>query len=112
MIQLETNNNGVILSVRAQSGASRDKLRVWQDGMLRVAVTQAAEKGKANRALRAVIAKALSLRRSQLELISGAARQTETFSGHRNGAVGVGITHRGRAGNMTDSGAQTRDGVM
>lgn len=71
MVELETTADGVILPVRAQPGASRNAIRGWQDGALRVAVTQVAEKGKANKSLRAVIAKGLGLRKSQVELLSG-----------------------------------------
>ena len=39
--------------------------------MLKVCVTQAAEKGKANKALVELLGKALSLRKSQIELLSG-----------------------------------------
>ena len=44
-----------------------------------MSVTQVAEKGKANKALLEVLAKALKLRRSQLELISGETSQHKRF---------------------------------
>jgi len=46
---------------------------------LLVSVTQIAEKGKANRAIVEVLAKGLGLKRSQLELVSGAASQEKKF---------------------------------
>ncbi len=79
MIELETNDNGVILPVKAQPGASRDGIRGWQEGVLRVAITQIAERGKANQALRAILAKGLSLRKSQLELLRGATSRQKLF---------------------------------
>jgi uncharacterized protein YggU (UPF0235/DUF167 family) len=39
--------------------------------MLKVSVTQAPEKGKANKALVELLAKGLALRKSQIELLSG-----------------------------------------
>lgn len=41
------------------------------DGRLKVAVTQVAEKGKANEALLDILANFLDLRRSQVVLVSG-----------------------------------------
>ncbi len=79
MIKLKTVDDGTILPVRAQPGASRDGIRGWRDGLLRVSVTQVAEHGKANKALRAVIAQGLSLRRWQIELLSGASSQQKRF---------------------------------
>jgi uncharacterized protein (TIGR00251 family) len=74
-VRLEARAEGVILSVRAHPGARKNGLRGEQDGALKVSVTQIAEKGKANQALLAVIAKALALRKSQVELISGETSQ-------------------------------------
>ena len=79
MIKLETVDDGTILPVRAQPGASRNGIRGWRDGLLRVSVTQVAEHGKANKALRAVIAEGLSLRKSRVELLSGAASHQKRF---------------------------------
>ena len=47
--------------------------------MLKVAVTQAPEKGKANGAIARVIAEALELRPSQIELLSGATSPQKQF---------------------------------
>ncbi len=79
MIQLKTHAQGVILPIRAQPGAKRTGVRGEQNGMLKVAVAQAAEKGKANTALANVLSKALSLRKSQLELISGATSRNKRY---------------------------------
>jgi uncharacterized protein YggU (UPF0235/DUF167 family) len=71
MIAIEPHSEGAILPVRAQPGARRNSLGGEQDGQLKVAVTQMAEKGKANRAIVEVLARELSLRKSQVELLSG-----------------------------------------
>ena len=71
MIELKPHPEGTILPVRAQPGARRNEIRGEQDGMLKVSVTQSPEKGKANKALIALLSKELWLRKSQLELIAG-----------------------------------------
>lgn len=71
MIAIEPHAEGSILPVRAQPGARRNGLTGEHNGRLTVAVTQVAEKGKANRAIIDVLARELSLAKSQLELLSG-----------------------------------------
>ncbi len=78
-VRLETHAAGVVLPVRAQPGAKRNGLRGVQDGMLKVTVTQVAEKGKATQAVIEVICDQLSLRRSQLTLLSGEISQQKRF---------------------------------
>lgn len=79
MIALEPHAGGTILPVRAQPGSRRNEIRGQQDGALKVCVTQIAEKGKANKALVALLSKELSLRKSQLELLSGETSQQKRF---------------------------------
>jgi uncharacterized protein (TIGR00251 family) len=79
MIDLADHAEGVILPVRAQAGASKSGLRGEQNGALKVAVTQIAEKGKANDALIDALAKGLSLKRSQIELIAGYTQPQKKF---------------------------------
>jgi len=78
-VELSTHPEGVILPVRAQPGASKNGLRGEQNGMLKVSVTQIAERGKANKAIMEVLAKALDLRRSQIELMSGELQPQKKF---------------------------------
>ena len=47
--------------------------------MLKVAVTQVAEKGKANKALIAALASDLNLNRSQVELVAGESHREKKF---------------------------------
>ncbi len=79
MIDLEEREAGVVLPVKAHPGARRNEIRGIQNGMLRVSVTQAPEKGKANKAIIALLAKELSLRKSQIELISGETSARKRF---------------------------------
>jgi hypothetical protein len=71
-IDLQQRDDGVILPVRAKPGARRNSIEAIHDNQLRVAVTAAAEKGKANRAIIALLAKTLGLPKSSFEIIAGA----------------------------------------
>ncbi len=71
MLDLQPHADGTVLPVRAQPGARRNEVRGLQDGALKVCVTQAPEKGKANKAIVEFLAKWLGLRKSQIELVSG-----------------------------------------
>ena len=79
MIELEASDYGIILPVRAQPGSRSSGIRGVQNGALKVSVTQVAEKGKANKALIAVLGKQLGLRKSQIELISGPTAARKRF---------------------------------
>lgn len=79
MINLQTHADGILLLVRAHAGAKRSEVRDIQAGALRVSVTQAPEKGKANQAIIALLADALDLKRSQIELASGATNPQKKF---------------------------------
>lgn len=72
MIALEQHPQGVIIPVKAQPGARRNGLAGEHAGALKVQVTQAPERGKATDAVLETIAEALSLKRSQVSLLSGA----------------------------------------
>jgi uncharacterized protein (TIGR00251 family) len=71
VIHLISHADGVLIPIRAQPGASSSGIRGEHNGMLKVAVTQVAERGKANKALLEAVAKGLGLRRSQVALVSG-----------------------------------------
>ena len=79
MVELTQTPDGVILPVRAQPGAGQNAIRGEQNGMIKVSVTQVAEKGKANKAIIEVLAKGLGLKRSQIELISGETQPQKRF---------------------------------
>ncbi|MEX0611311.1 MAG: DUF167 domain-containing protein [Pirellulales bacterium] len=70
-IKIESSSRGVILSVLAQAGARRNAILGVRQGMLRVAVTAAPEKGKANRAIVDLLSEALDVPKSAIELVSG-----------------------------------------
>lgn len=79
MISIRVAENGLLLPVRALPGARRNDMRGEQGGALKISVTQAAEKGKANAAIRDYLAQVLQLRRSQVELASGATSNRKQF---------------------------------
>jgi len=79
MIDLQPHAEGTILPVHAQPGARRNEIRGEQDGRLKVCVTQSPEKGKANKALTALLSSTLSIRKSQIELIAGETSRQKQF---------------------------------
>jgi len=79
LIELDVADEGIVLPVRARPGARTSGIRGVHDGALTVSVTQAAEKGKANKALLRVLGKSLGLRKSQIELISGPTATRKRF---------------------------------
>ena len=79
MIAIEPHAEGSILPVRAQPGARRNEIRGEQAGMLKVRVTQIAEKGKANKAILELLSKQLDLRKSQLALLTGETAPQKRF---------------------------------
>lgn len=79
MISLEETSAGIVLPVKAQPGARRNGVVGEHAGLLKVAVTQAPEKGKANEAIIEVLADLLELKRNQLRLVSGATSSQKRF---------------------------------
>ena len=77
--RVERVDGALILSVRATPGAARNGLGGVHDGALKVSVTAAPERGKANQAIVRVLAKALGLRRSQVGLVSGETDRSKRF---------------------------------
>ena len=78
-VALEAHQNGTVLPVQAQPKAKKNGIAGCHDGALKVQVTQAPEKGKANDALEKVIAKSLGLKKSQVALLSGSTSTRKKF---------------------------------
>ena len=72
MIALEEHPQGVVVPVKAQPGARRNRLAGEHAGALKVQVTQAPEDGKATEAVLHLLTKVLQVRLSQVKLLSGA----------------------------------------
>lgn len=70
--------SGAEIAVRVTPKASRDRI-LDDDGTLRVYVTAVPENGKANQAVQKLLAKALGLPKSRLELIRGQTSRDKVF---------------------------------
>lgn len=79
MSLLDEHPLGIVLNVKAHAGARSNGVRGVQADCLQVSVTQAPEKGKANRAIVSALAAALSLRKSQIELLAGETSSRKRF---------------------------------
>jgi uncharacterized protein (TIGR00251 family) len=79
MITITEHAEGCILPVRAQPGARRQGVQGEQNGALKVAVSAPPEDGRANQALVEVLRDVLGLKRSQVELFSGATAREKRF---------------------------------
>ena len=79
MIDLARHDRGTVLPVRAQPNARKAGLLGERSGALRVGVTAAPEKGKANVALASALAEALGCRHSQVVLLSGETSRDKRF---------------------------------
>jgi uncharacterized protein (TIGR00251 family) len=71
MLELTETDGGTRLRLRVKPGARKNGVLGVHDGALRVGVTAAPEKGKANRAVLEALADALDLAPSSLEILSG-----------------------------------------
>ena len=67
------------LAVKVVPGSSRDDIAGWLGGELKIRVRQAPEAGKANDAVRRLLAKALQLPLSDIRIVSGSASPRKTI---------------------------------
>jgi uncharacterized protein (TIGR00251 family) len=79
MIKLRPHESGVLLPVQAHAGVRRNGVLGVRNGMLRVAVMAAPEKGKANQAIVAALSEALGVAKSSIQLVSGATSAKKQF---------------------------------
>ncbi|MBE7445221.1 MAG: DUF167 domain-containing protein [Planctomycetia bacterium] len=71
MLDIATTIAGVILSIRTQPGSSKNRIIGEYGGRLKLAVTAAPEKGKANKAIIELLADTLRIHESSIHIISG-----------------------------------------
>jgi uncharacterized protein (TIGR00251 family) len=71
-LDLTETEGGIRLRLRVKAGGRGNAVLGTHAGALKVSVTAAPEKGKANRALIALLAERLDLPTSSIELLSGA----------------------------------------
>lgn len=79
MIAITPHPGGCLLSVRAQPGARKAGLMGERNGALKVAITAPPEDGRANQAITELLRDWLGLKRSQVELASGATNRNKQF---------------------------------
>jgi uncharacterized protein len=79
MIELSPHEQGTVIRVKAQPNARKNGILGERAGCLRIGVTVAPEKGKANAAILGVLAGALGCRSSSLVLLSGETSRDKRF---------------------------------
>lgn len=77
---IELRDGVVYLSIRVQPKASRNALRTDDAGCLCASVSAPPVDGKANRALEALVAKALGIRKSAVTVVRGERSRNKTLS--------------------------------
>lgn len=70
-LEISETSAGTVVKLKVLPGSKKPELRGVIGGRLKVAVTAAPEKGKANKAVLILLAKHLGVSKSQLEIISG-----------------------------------------
>jgi uncharacterized protein len=79
VIDLTAHARGTVLRVKAQPGAKKNAVLGERAGALRVAVTAAPERGKANEAVVEVLANSLRLPRAHIGLLTGETSRDKRF---------------------------------
>lgn len=70
---------GAVIAVKAVAGTSRDRIVGVLGDCLKIATSQPAEKGKANAAIAATLAKALGVGKKDVTLVSGPTSPRKEF---------------------------------
>ncbi len=71
MINIKEVDGGIVVSVKVQPNASKDRVVGEHADQLKIAVTVAPEKGKANKAVIKVLSKLLGVKISDVQILSG-----------------------------------------
>ena len=78
-LELKATDGGTVISVKVVAGASRDRVAGLLGRRLKVTVSRPPEKGAANKAVAAVLARLLDLKARDVEVVSGQTRPEKTF---------------------------------
>lgn len=70
-LHIEKVDGGVVFTAKVVPGSSKTVATGLLGGMVKIRVSAAAEKGKANKCLVDFLAKALDVRRSEIDIIRG-----------------------------------------
>jgi uncharacterized protein (TIGR00251 family) len=79
MIETRKAAKEILLSVKVQPKASANRIVGEQGGVLKVCVTAAPEKGKANAAVIALLSKELGVPKSSIEIVAGQTSRVKTL---------------------------------
>ena len=79
MLELKLDGEAVLLPVKVVPGASRTRILGEWGWRARIAVAAAPEKGKANAALTAFLAKLLAVRKRDVNVVAGHASPVKTI---------------------------------
>ncbi|MDY7009950.1 MAG: DUF167 domain-containing protein [Planctomycetota bacterium] len=72
-------DGGVVIPVKVVPGSSRDRVVGVLGDCLKIATSVPAEKGRANKAVASILAKALGVSKKDVALISGPTNQRKEF---------------------------------
>jgi uncharacterized protein (TIGR00251 family) len=78
-ISIRDTPDGCILPVRVHPGAKRNAITGSHDGALKISLTAPPTDGRANDRLIAFLAERLSVPRSRIDLLTGAASRSKTL---------------------------------
>ena len=78
MVELDARKEGVLLGVQVSAGASRSRVMGEHGGRLKVSVSAAPERGKANEAVMELVAEALGLRKQDVSIVRGQTSRQKT----------------------------------
>jgi uncharacterized protein YggU (UPF0235/DUF167 family) len=81
-LKVEPWEDGSAFSVKARPGARRDAVAGVHDGMLRVEVAAAPEKGRANQAITRLLAKKLGTPPTGVVILAGVTASRKRFGVH------------------------------
>ena len=79
-LNLTETADGVLIPVKVVPGASRDRIAGVLDGALKINVAAPPEKGKANKAVIALLARVLGTRKNQLAVVAGPTTARKTIA--------------------------------
>ena len=78
-IEIRDVAGGAVIAVKAVAGASRDRIAGVLGDALKIATAAPPEKGKANKAIAAMLADAFGVGRRAVELVAGPASPRKEF---------------------------------
>jgi len=79
MLMITKTNTGATFRVRVQPGASKNEIVGVREDTLRIRISAPPLQGKANKMLIQFLAKQLTVKRSQLEIVNGHATRNKTI---------------------------------